>query len=49
MREKKRKSEPNEKKKDKHQVHSVGLHSAKHTRTNRSSSKKKKRRKEKKT
>jgi hypothetical protein len=44
MREKKlERTKREEKKKDKHQIHCVGLHSAKHTHTNRSSSKKKKR------
>ena len=41
MREKKFRANQTRKKKDKHQIHCVGLHSAKHTHTNRSSSEKK--------
>ena len=42
MRKKKLERTKREERKDKHQIHCVGLHSAKHTHTNRSRSKKKK-------
>jgi hypothetical protein len=49
MREKKVRANQTRKKKDKHQIHCVGLHSAKHTHANRSSSKKRKKKDKKKT